>query len=72
MNENSSSNNFVSDDLIQNNDEKDYTILINRLKEIGKIISLLEKKIVLPAYDQCLKASHIFNLLYSRGFFVFS
>ena len=45
MNENSSSNNFVSDDLIQNNDEKDYTILINRLKEIGKIISLLEKKI---------------------------
>ena len=30
-------------------------------------ISLLEKKIVLPAYDQCLKASHIFNLLDARG-----
>jgi len=29
--------------------------------------SLLEKKIVLPAYDQCLKASHIFNLLDARG-----
>ena len=29
--------------------------------------SLLEKKISLPAYDQCLKASHIFNLLDSRG-----
>ena len=28
---------------------------------------LLEKKIVLPAYDQCLKASHIFNLLDARG-----
>ena len=30
-------------------------------------ISLLEKKLALPAYDQCLKASHIFNLLDSRG-----
>ena len=29
--------------------------------------SLLEKKLALPAYDQCLKASHIFNLLDSRG-----
>jgi len=29
--------------------------------------SLLEKKLTLPAYDQCLKASHIFNLLDSRG-----
>ena len=29
--------------------------------------SLLNKKLALPAYDQCLKASHIFNLLDSRG-----
>jgi len=29
--------------------------------------SLLKKKLSLPAYDQCLKASHIFNLLDSRG-----
>jgi len=29
--------------------------------------ALLEKKLSLPAYDQCLKASHIFNLLDSRG-----
>ncbi len=29
--------------------------------------SLLSKNIPLPAYDQCLKASHIFNLLDSRG-----
>ena len=28
--------------------------------------SLLEKKLALPAYDQCLKASHIFNLLDAR------
>jgi glycyl-tRNA synthetase alpha chain len=29
--------------------------------------SLLEKKLSLPGYDQCLKASHIFNLLDARG-----
>jgi len=29
--------------------------------------SLIEKKLSLPAYDQCLKASHIFNLLDARG-----
>jgi len=29
--------------------------------------ALLEKKLALPAYDQCLKASHFFNLLDSRG-----
>ena len=29
--------------------------------------SLLEKNLALPAYDQCLKASHIFNLLDARG-----
>ena len=29
--------------------------------------SLTEKKLSLPAYDQCLKASHIFNLLDARG-----
>ncbi len=34
--------------------------------------SLLEKKLPLPAYDQCLKASHIFNLLDSRGVISFA
>ena len=29
--------------------------------------SLSEKKLSLPAYDQCLKASHVFNILDSRG-----
>ena len=28
---------------------------------------LIEKKLSLPAYDQCLKASHIFNILDARG-----
>ena len=29
--------------------------------------SLLDKKISLPAYDQCLKSSHVFNILDARG-----
>jgi len=29
--------------------------------------SLAEKKLSLPAYDQCLKASHLFNILDARG-----
>ena len=29
--------------------------------------SLVERKISLPAYDQCLKASHVFNILDARG-----
>ncbi len=29
--------------------------------------SLLTKQIALPAYDQCIKASHVFNLLDARG-----
>ena len=29
--------------------------------------ALIEKKISLPAYDQCLKASHTFNILDARG-----
>ena len=28
---------------------------------------MLDAKLALPAYDQCLKASHLFNLLDSRG-----
>ena len=29
--------------------------------------SLIKKKVSLPAYDQCLKASHVFNILDARG-----
>ena len=29
--------------------------------------ALVEKKVSLPAYDQCLKASHVFNILDARG-----
>jgi glycyl-tRNA synthetase alpha chain len=33
----------------------------------GECASLLDKKLALPAYDQCIKASHLFNLLDARG-----
>jgi glycyl-tRNA synthetase alpha chain len=33
----------------------------------GECQNLLSKNLALPAYDQCLKASHIFNTLDARG-----
>ena len=33
----------------------------------AECVSLLENKLSLPAYDQCIKASHLFNLLDARG-----
>ena len=43
------------------------TLLKNFESTESECKSLLEKKLSLPAYDQCLKASHIFNLLDARG-----
>ena len=43
------------------------TLLKNFENTENECKSLIEKKLSLPAYDQCLKASHIFNLLDSRG-----
>ena len=43
------------------------TLLKNFENSENECKSLLEKKLSLPAYDQCLKASHIFNLLDARG-----
>ena len=43
------------------------TLLDNFENTENECKSLLEKKLSLPAYDQCLKASHIFNLLDARG-----
>ena len=43
------------------------TLLNNFENTENECKSLLEKKLSLPAYDQCLKASHIFNLLDARG-----
>ena len=33
----------------------------------GECAALLERKLALPAYDQCIKASHLFNLLDASG-----
>jgi len=34
--------------------------------ECGRLLSL-DEPLALPAYDQCMKASHLFNLLDARG-----
>ena len=39
--------------------------IFEMLEEETKL--LVEKKISLPAYDQCLKSSHVFNILDARG-----
>ncbi len=39
--------------------------IFDMLEKESKI--LIENKLSLPAYDQCLKASHVFNILDSRG-----
>lgn len=43
-------------------------ILLQHFKDAEKECeALLSKKLALPAYDQCIKASHSFNLLDARG-----
>ena len=39
--------------------------IFNMMEEESKTLS--DNKLSLPAYDQCLKASHVFNILDSRG-----
>lgn len=42
--------------------------LFDQFKEAeAQCALLIEKKLALPAYDQCIKASHLFNLLDARG-----
>ena len=51
-----------------NFEHADTKILLSNFNSAEKECkSLLNKKLALPAYDQCLKASHIFNLLDARG-----
>ena len=43
-------------------------ILLQHFKDAeGECQALLEQRLALPAYDQCIKASHLFNLLDARG-----
>jgi glycyl-tRNA synthetase alpha chain len=53
---------------IYNFEEADINMLFNLFDIYEKEgIRLIEREIVLPAYDYCLKCSHIFNLLEARG-----
>lgn len=46
----------------------DTEILLTHFEDAEKeCITLVEKKLPLPAYDHCLKASHLLNLLDARG-----
>lgn len=43
-------------------------VLLRHFEEAEKgCMALLERGLPLPAYDQCIKASHVFNLLDARG-----
>ena len=51
-----------------NFEKSDPTILIKNFSELEKITSrLINEKLVLPAYEHCIKASHIFNLIDASG-----
>ena len=46
----------------------DTDILLQHFKDAeGECKKMLDKNLALPAYDQCVKASHIFNMLDARG-----
>ena len=51
-----------------NFEKSDPTILIKNFSELEKITSrLINEELVLPAYEHCIKASHIFNLIDASG-----
>ncbi len=51
-----------------NLEHADTVIMARQFEEAEQAAQdLLEKKLALPAYDQCIKASHLFNLLDARG-----
>ena len=52
-------------DLLWNDEGVKYHEVFHQAEKECK--NLLNQKLPLPAYDQCLKASHIFNLLDARG-----
>jgi glycyl-tRNA synthetase alpha chain len=51
-----------------NFEHADTTLLTRHFADAeGECAALLEQRLALPAYDQCIKASHLFNLLDARG-----
>ncbi len=53
---------------VYNFEKSNPSILIMTFKELENLnIKLVQDKLVLPAYEQCIKASHIFNLIDASG-----
>ena len=53
---------------VYNFEKSNPLVLINNFKELENLNSMLiQDKLVLPAYEQCIKASHIFNLIDASG-----
>jgi glycyl-tRNA synthetase alpha chain len=53
---------------IYNFEKSNSKILIKNFEELEKLnFKLVEDNLVLPAYEQCIKASHIFNLIDASG-----
>jgi len=51
-----------------NFEESDKDMLFRHFDECEKeSLKMIERRLVLPAYDYCLKCSHLFNLLNARG-----
>jgi glycyl-tRNA synthetase alpha chain len=51
-----------------NFEHADVEMLLRHFSDAEKeCLSLLDKKLILPAYEQCLKANHLFNMLNARG-----
>ncbi len=51
-----------------NFERADTAMLVRHFQDAeGECAALLRQKLALPAYDQCIKASHLFNLLDARG-----
>jgi glycyl-tRNA synthetase alpha chain len=51
--------------------QEDVTMLMNAFQsyeqECQRLLAQTEKRLTLPAYDYCIKSSHVFNLLDARG-----
>ena len=53
---------------VYNFEKSNTSVLIKNFKELENLnAKLVQNKLVLPAYEQCIKASHIFNLIDASG-----
>ena len=53
---------------VYNFEKSNTSVLIKNFKELENLnAKLVQDKLVLPAYEQCIKASHIFNLIDASG-----